>query len=412
MRLTVCGLNHQTAPLHIREKLAFNTTNAPELLHDLLKSYAVNEAVLLSTCNRTEIYTVAPPSLNILAWLNAQARSDTNVNTFCYQHEDIEMVRHAMRVAGGLDSMILGESQVLNQMKQAYAVACDSGTVGEQFKKLFPAIFSVSKQIRTQTAIGENPISIAYAVTQLAKKLFSHLPKSRVLLIGAGETISLMATHLVSQDVQQLIIANRTLTHAENIAQPFNAKAIRMAEIPSVLKDVDIVITATTSQLPILGKGAIESALRQRKHRPMLLVDLAVPRDIEPEVSQLEDVYLYNLDDIQTIVEKNRVHRENAAKQAETIVDIQAAHYFRHLRLLKVSDIIRKFREQHETLRDQELEKALMYWQKTNDPQTALTFLARNLTNKWLHQPTIKLREAAYDERTELLWLIQELFNL
>jgi glutamyl-tRNA reductase len=413
MRLVVCGLNHQTAPLPIREKLAFNSSHVTHALQDLLNNHAVNEAVLLSTCNRTEVYTAAEQAPDVLNWLSQQPSvRELNAAQYCYQHQNFDMIRHAMRVASGLDSMILGEPQILGQMKQAYSLACETGAVGSQFQQLFPAIFAVSKQIRSQTAIGANPVSIAYTVVQLAKRLFSSINNCRVLLMGAGETIGLIATHLHGQGVQHLLIANRTLERAEQLAQPVAARAIRMAEIPQHLKDMDIVISATTSQLPVLGKGAIESALHYRKHRPMLLIDLAVPRDIEPEVSQLEDVYLYNLDDVQAVVEKNWQSREAAAKQAEAMVDMQALHYLRHLRVLKSGDLIRRFRERYAQLRDDELNKAIAHWRKTNDPQAALAYLANNLTNKMLHDPTVKLRQAAYEEKMELLLLIRELFEI
>lgn len=413
MRLIVCGLNHQTAPLPIREKLAFNNTHVAHALKDLLHNHAVNEAVLLSTCNRTEIYTATENAADVFSWLTHQASlQDLNASSFCYQHENFGMIRHAMRVASGLDSMVLGEPQILGQMKQAYALACETGAVGTQFQQLFPAVFAVSKQVRTETAIGVSPVSIAYAVVQLAKRLFSSISKSRVLLIGAGETIGLMATHLYGQGVRQIIVANRHIERAQQLAEPIGGQAIRMTEIPLHLKDVDMVISATASQLPILGKGAIESALRHRKHRPMLLMDLAVPRDIEPEVNQLEDVYLYNLDDIQSMIEKNSQNRETAAKQAEEMVNMQASHYLRHLRVLKAGDLIQRFRERHSQLRDTELNKALAHWQKTNDPQAAMEYLAHNLTNKFIHQPTVKIRQAAYEERLELLLLIKELFEM
>lgn len=413
MRLVVCGLNHQTAPLPIREKLAFNSSHVAPALKALIHNHAVNEAVLLSTCNRTEIYTVAEQAPELRHWLSQQSLlSELNPSPYCYQHHNVDMIRHAMRVGCGLDSMVLGEPQILGQMKQAYSLACESGAVGPQFQQLFPAVFAVSKQIRSQTSIGANPVSIAYAVVQLAKRLFSSINKCRVLLMGAGETIGLIATHLYGQGVQRLLIANRTLERAEELARPVAAQALRMAEIPHHLKDVDIVISATASQLPVLGKGTIESALHHRKHRPMLLIDLAVPRDVEPEVSQLEDVYLYNLDDVQAVIEKNWQSREAAAKQAEAMVDMQAQHYLRHLRVLKAGDLIRRFRERYAQLRDDELTKAMSHWQKTNDPQAALTYLAHNLTNKFMHQPTVKIRDAAYEERLELMLLAKELFDI
>lgn len=413
MALLVCGVNHQSAPLGVREKLVFNPEHVPFALKNLLACEAVNEAMLLSTCNRTEIYTTTDEISVILNWLSSQPHlSDVDVPPFCYTHRDVDMVRHVMRVASGLDSMVLGEPQILGQMKQAYLLACQQGAVGAELKHLFPAVFAASKRIRCQTAIGANPVSIAYAVVQLAKRIFSRIADCRVLLIGAGETIRLISSHLCGQGVHRLIIANRTMTKAEQLADAYQGKAIRVGDIPAHLDNIDIVISATSSQLPLVGKGAVESALRHRKHRPIFMADLAIPRDIEPEVAQLEDVYLYNLDDLQTIIAQNWQNREAAAKQAEAMVEMQAMHYIRQLRVQKAGDMIRQFRERLETVRDQELERAMAHWRRTQDPEAAIAYLAHNLTNKILHQPTIKLRQAAYEEYVQLLLSAKELFDL
>ena len=408
MHLFAHGINHHCAPLALREQLSLSPEAASQALSDLVGREVVNEAVILSTCNRTELYTAANHRAAAGAWLSEQP----NVESYVYHHQDIDMVRHLMRVASGLDSMVLGEPQILGQLKKAYFLACDAGTVGNRLRHLFPAVFSAVKRVRTETAVGANAVSIAYATVQLAKRIFSDLAKCKILLVGAGETIELVATHFCSQDAYQLTIANRTVERARQLADQFQARAIRMGDIPACLKEVDIVVTATASQLPIIGKGTMENVLRTGKRRPIFMADLAVPRDIEAQVSQLEDVYLYNIDDFQTVINENVKNRMEAAKQAEAMVEMQAMHYMRHLRVIKASDMIRDFRQQLEGMRDQALEKALDHLERTKDPQTALASLAHNLTNKIMHQPTVKLREAAYDERLDRLLLMKELFDL
>lgn len=408
--LLTYGINHKSAPLAVREQLSFAPQYVPEILHHLLHRRAVNEVVLLSTCNRTEVYTTIEHGVVVEDWL--MKRSNDTIHSYCYRYQNEDMVRHVMRVACGLDSMVLGESQILKQMKQAFAFAEETGSVGTQLKKLFPTIFSVSKQVRSQTAIGENPVSIAYAVVQLAKRIFSKINTCKVLLIGAGNTIELVATHLHAQGVRQIIIANRTIAHAQKLADQLKTRPICMSDIPIYLKEVDVIITATASQLPILGKGVIESALHQRKHRPMFIADLAVPRDVEAEVGQLEDIYLYHLDDLRAIIEQNMKSRIDAAAQAEAIIEAHTRHYMRQLRVINAGEMIRNYREQIENFRDQELTKALIRLERTKNPQAALASLAHNLTNKIMHQPTIKLRQAAYNEQLELMLAAKELFDL
>ncbi len=413
MALVACGINHQSAPLAVREKLAFHPDHIPQALHDLRQVPAVNEAVLLSTCNRTEIYAETDNPEGVLAWI--ADRPDTapwRMNPYLYQHREFDMIRHVMRVASGLDSLVLGEAQIFGQMKQAYELACQTGCVGDHFKRLFPAVFATSKHIRRQTSIGSNSVTFAYAAVQLAKRIFSDMVKCSVLLIGTGEIIQLLLTHLHGQGIRRIIIANRTIEHAQQLAEPYQAQGIRIGEIPAHLKEIDMIFTATASQLPLLGKGAIETAIKQRKHRPMFIVDLAVPRDVEAEVGELEDVYLYNMDDLQAVISRNWKNREAAAKQAEAMVDMQAEHYLRQLRVIKVGDMIRRFRERMESLRDAEIEKATAHWERTKDPKATLNYLAHSLTKKILHQPTIKLREAAYEERLDLLLSAQDLFEL
>ena len=411
MYLLAYGINYQSAPVSIRERLAFHPESTLDALQDLWKRETVDEAVLLSTCHRTEIYTTAPHPALIEQWLEERSHL-TDLHRHAYYYQDGDMVQHLMKVTSGLDSMILGESQIMGQMKRAYTLACDAGTVGARLKHLFPAVFAVSKQVRSQTEIGANPISVAYVVVQLAKQVFSDLARCRILLIGAGDTIELVATHLYAEKARQLIIANRTVERARQLSESFQARAIRIGDIPAYLKDVDIVITATASQLPILGKGLVESALRLRKRRPIFMADLAVPRDIEPEVRKLAGIHLYDWDDLQTVIQNNLNNRQVIAQQAETMIAMQAMHYMRQLRVLQAGDMIRTFRERLESVRDQELKKALEQWERTQDSPTTLTSLAHNLVNKILHHPTVKLRQAAYDEQWDLVLLTKRLFDL
>ncbi len=413
MTLISYGINHKTAGLDLREQVAFVESAIPQALQSLRGRHAVNEAVLLSTCNRTEIYTDSSHLEAISDWLYTECQVDyQTLEQARYIHHDAEAIRHMMRVASGLDSMVLGEPQILGQMKQAYSLASEAGLVGPRFQTLFPAIFNTSKQVRSQTQIGAHPVSMAYAIVQLAKRIFSDLTQSKVLLIGAGETIELAAHHLVQSGIKQIIIANRSVNNAAAIAKLVGAKVISLAEIPHHLKEVDLLITATASELPILGKGMVESALKQRKHRPMIMADLAVPRDIETEVGELEDIYLYNVDDLQNILAENLSSRHDAAKHAELLISVQANHYLQQLRLLNSSEIIRDYRQQVENLRDRELTKALQQLQEQQSPEVVMAALAHNLSNKIMHKPTLKLRDAAYEGDLELLNLLKNFFKI
>lgn len=413
MALITYGINHKTAALSLREQVAFVDSSIPEALQSLKLRHAVNEAVLLSTCNRTEIYADSSEIDAITEWLSLHRAIDVDALNQCrYIHQDAEAIRHMMRVASGLDSMVLGEPQILGQMKQAYSLALEAGLIGPRFQTLFPAIFSTSKQVRSQTQIGAHPVSMAYAIVQLAKRIFSDLTQIKVLLIGAGETIELAIHHLNQCGIKQFIIANRSLNHAQALAKSYEAEFISLSHIPAVLKEVDLLITATSSELPILGKGMLESALKQRRHRPMMMADLAVPRDIEAEVGELEDIYLYNVDDLQGIIAENLNSRAEAAQHAELLINVQANHYLQQIRLLNSSEIIQSYRQHIEKLRDQELAKALKQLKESQEPEVVLASLAHNLSNKIMHKPTLKLREAAYEGNLELLNFSKELLDI
>ena len=317
-----------------------------------------------------------------------------------------------LRVASGLDSLVLGEPQILGQMKQAFTTAHEAGTVGQLLNRLFQHTFSVAKQVRTDTAIGASPVSVAFAAVSLAKQIFSDLSRHTALLIGAGETIELVARHLHESGIGRIIVANRTVERAHNLAAEFGGYAIALPEIPNHLAEADIVISSTASPLPILGKGAVESALKVRKHRPMLMVDIAVPRDIEAEVRDLEDVYLYTVDDLQSIIDEGLRSRQEAALQAEEIIDVQVGHFMGWLKSLESVDLIRRYRNSAEQQRDQVVEAALRQLQQGRAPDEVLRELGRQLTNKLMHTPCSQMKQAGYDGRTELLDAARELFNL
>ncbi len=415
MTLLTLGLNYQTAPVSVREKLAFPADILSAALQDLLCVKGVSEAAILSTCNRTEFYcTTQSENPNILIdWIaqNKQLQAK-ELTPYFYSYADDATIRHIFRVACGLDSMILGEPQILGQMKTAYQAACDAGTMGKLLGKLFQHTFTAAKKVRTDTAIGSSPVSVAFAAVQLAQQIFDKLSEQTALLIGAGETIELTARHLSQQGIGRIIIANRTFEKAHQLAEQFNGYAITLAEMPNHLAEADIVISSTASQLPILGKGRVESALKVRKRKPMFMVDLAVPRDIEAEVEQLDDVYLYTVDDLQHTIEQNMQSRREAAEQAEEIIDTQVAHFLAWLRAQGAQSLIKDYRSQAEIMRDDALQKALTSLENGTPPEIALQRLAHSLTNKLIHTPSSQLRVAAENERHDLLSAALEIFQL
>jgi len=415
MALLALGLNHKTAPVKIREQFAFTPEAVPEALRALTTEGRVREAALLSTCNRTELYcgvTEAGPE-PVVEWLcDYHALKPGDITPYIYTHPDRLAVRHMLRVASGLDSMVLGEPQILGQMKQAYATAHQAGTIGRQLNRLFQHTFSVAKQVRTDTAIGASAVSVAFAAVTLARQIFSNLREHTALLIGAGETIELVARHLHENGLERLIVANRTVERAHTLASEFGGYAIALNEIPEHLAEADIVISSTASPLPILGKGAVESALKRRRRRPMFMVDIAVPRDIETEVARLEDVYLYTVDDLSQIIEENLQSRRNAAQQAEEIIDTQVSHFMGWLRSLESVDVIRQYREHSERLRDEAAEQAVRQLAAGKDPETVVRELSRQLTNKLMHTPCSNMKQAGFDGRVELLRAACELFDL
>lgn len=415
MAFLALGINHKTASVDVRERVAFTPEQLVEALQQLCRLTPSREAAILSTCNRSELYLEQDQlsADEVLRWLAEYHRLNLDELRACaYIHQDNDAVRHMMRVAAGLDSMILGEPQILGQMKSAYAVAREAGTVGPLLGRLFQATFSTAKTVRTDTAIGENPVSVAFAAVSLAKQIFADLHRSQALLIGAGETISLVARHLHDQGVKRIVVANRTLERASQLAEQFGAHAVLLADIPQELAHSDIVISSTASQLPILGKGAVERALKQRKHKPMFMVDIAVPRDIEPEVGELDDVYLYTVDDLHEVIEENLKSRQGAAQAAEELVSAGADDFMQRLRELAAVDVLKAYRQQAERLRDEELAKAQRLLAAGGSAEEVLAQLARGLTNKLLHAPSVQLKKISADGRYEALAVAQELFAL
>jgi len=416
MTLLVLGINHKTASLPLRERVAFASERLGEALLKACQQAEVDEAVILSTCNRTEIYAASRGEVNpekLLHWLaEYHALPRAELTESHYYHRDQEAVRHLMRVAAGLDSLILGEPQILGQLKSAFAVAEQHGTVSGKLHQAFQQVFAAAKRIRSETAIGENPVSVAYAAVALARRIFSDLSSSKALLIGAGKTIELVAKYLKENGIQTLIIANRTLPRAQELVEQTGGEAILLSDIPERLHEADMVISSTASQLPILGKGAVERALRQRKHKPMLMVDIAVPRDIEAEVAELDDVYLYTVDDLKEVIDENLRSREEAAEEAHRIINEAVEQYLRELRAEDAVYAIRGFRHLAEQLRDEELERALKNLRRGDNPEQVAQILARNITNKLLHHPTVQLKKAGSEGRSDVLDLAQHLFAI
>ena len=413
MTLLALGINHKTAPVALREKVAFTPDSLVEALASLKKIEGVNESVIVSTCNRTELYVNAQhdSATTLLSWLSEFHHLDVDEiekNSYILRQDDA--VKHIMRVASGLDSLILGEPQILGQVKQAFGDAKHSGMVSSEFDKLFQHTFSVAKRVRSETEIGANAVSVAYAAVQLAKHIFAELPKRSVLLVGAGETIELVAQHLKEQGVTCLAVANRTVARAEALAESLDASVFTLSQVPEHLKDFDIVISSTASQLPLIGKGMVEKALRQRRNMPMFLVDLAVPRDIESEVNELGDAYLYTVDDLQHIVQKNLANREQAAQEAEKLIEKQASDYMGWKQSQQSIDLVRQYRQKGITHRDELVEKALVQLGEGKDAESVLTEMAYKLTNTLLHPTTLALREAAmHDDPALSRWLGQAL---
>lgn len=400
MQPLVIGINHTTAPVALRERLAFADEETPAVLAALLGEPQIGEAVALSTCNRTEFYLLAEPQFGdeAAAWLARwRELDDPALSSALYCHQGDAAVVHLMRVACGLDSMVLGEPQILGQVKQAYAVARGLGCVKGMLERWFQNTFAVAKQVRSDTGIGAAAVSVAYAAVQLARQIFPTLAELRVLLVGAGDTSELVARHLYEQGVRQLTVVNRTFTRGEELASRFGGRALPFSELPQALETSDMVISSTASPLPVVGAGAVARALKIRKRQPMLLVDLAVPRDIEAEVGELDDAFLYTVDDLQSIVASNMAGRQQAAELANQMIRAQANDFNRWLTARAAIAPIASYRDEAARLRDQAVERALRQLDGGMAAADVVRELGHRLTNQLTHAPTRALHASAAD---------------
>ena len=412
MQLTVLSINHQTASLAVRERVAFPVENLAAAMRELMAASGADEAAILSTCNRTELYTRAGNGDAMIAWLARAGRLQIDeLRAHLIRHEGADAVRHAFRVASGLDSMVVGEPQILGQMKHAVRVAEQEGVLGTLLNPLFQRTFTVAKEVRTNTEIGANSVSMAAASVRLAQNIFGDLSTLNVLFIGAGEMIDLAATHFFAQGPKRIVVANRTIERGEELARRLNGTAITLAELPEHIAGFDIVVTSTASTLPILGKGLMERAIRARKHRPVFMVDLAVPRDIEPEVAELTDVFLYTVDDLGRIIEAGIDKRKQAVVQAETIIEHHVKEFAVWLDSRAAAPTIRQMRDYAEQYRGMELARAHAQLARGEDPAKVLEAFSRALLNKFLHHPTTALNQAAPEERAELTRLLNRLYQ-
>ncbi len=415
MPILALGLNHTTAPVAMRERVAFPREVLPEALHALTACEGVEEAAIVSTCNRTDLLCRVRDKdpARIKEWLARHHGIDpAELEGFLYIHHGGEAVRHLMRVASGLDSMVLGEPQILGQVKEAYAAARAAGSLGTTLERLFQQSFAVAKRVRTDTAIGSSPVSVAFAAVSLARQIFGDLDEQTALLIGAGETIELAARHLHANGLGRMIVANRTIENAQRLAGEFAGYAIGLDAIPAHLAEADIVIASTGSPSAIVTRPEVEAAIAARKHRPIFMVDIAVPQDIEPAVGELEDVYLYSIDDLEELIEENRRSRREAAAEAERIIDAEVHEFMGWLGTHRVGDTIRELRSRAEETRDEVLARARRMLAAGDDPEHALEVLAHNLTNKLLHAPTVEIRAAGASGRSDLLETARRLFRL
>jgi glutamyl-tRNA reductase len=416
MSILVIGINHKTATVSIREKVAFSPESLREALHSA-RQFA-KENLILSTCNRTEIYVADKSELSadkLTVWLaNFHSITVDQLSPYIYHYSDEKAVQHLLRVACGLDSLVLGEPQILGQLKDALQYASAEKTIGNQFNRLHQHVFSAAKKVRTQTNIGANPVSVAYAAVNLSKQIFSRLEKQTALLVGAGETIELVGRHLNNQHIGNIIVANRSVDKAQRLAEEYgeHASAIPLTELHDNLYRADIVITSTAAPIPIIGKGMVENALKQRKYRSIFMVDIAVPRDVEAEVSQLDDVYLYTVDDLQDVIKENMKSREQAAERAEIMVQAEAQVFMHWLHAKDQMRLIQSYRHDAYQTKQEVLDKALRRLKNGESAEDALQFLAHTLTNKLLHTPSTTINKAAYDGDEELISAAKKLLNI
>jgi glutamyl-tRNA reductase len=413
MQLFAFGINHQTAPLALREQVVFHAENLVQALRDLVDRNPVKEAAIISTCNRTEVYCDTAEPRQALRWLaDYHQLKSQHLEPYVYQLPREHAVKHAFRVASGLDSMVLGEPQILGQFKEAVRTAEEAGTLGLLLNKLFQRTFSVAKAVRSETDIGASTVSMAAAAVRFAERIYPSIAEQSALFIGAGEMIDLTATHFGARHPRHMTFANRTVERAQHLAERFRGRAISLNDLPSQLPVHDIVVSCTASMLPIIGKGLVESALRARKHRPLLIIDLAVPRDVETEVGALDDVFLYTVDDLGRMAREGLDVRESAVEQAEAIIETQVGDFMQWLDNRELVPTIRALRDEAERARRREVERAVRSLASGHDAQQVLEQLSHSLTNKFLHAPTHALNHANDNDREELVNMLRRLYQL
>jgi glutamyl-tRNA reductase len=413
MPLVVVGVNHRTAPVEVRERVVFDPARVPDALRELTSLPDVRESIIVSTCNRTELYCVTERGNPALGeWLQRYHQLGSSIHHCLYRHEEMRAVTHAFSVASGLDSMVLGEPQILGQLKDAYRTAQEAGTTGPTLNNLFQAAFSVAKRVRTETQIGANAVSVASAAVSMAKTVFSSFDTRTALMVGAGETIALAARHLHADGLRRMIVANRSVERARELAAEFQGFAIGLDEIQSHLREADIVVASTASPNPIITRAMTASALRARKRRPIFMVDIAVPRDIEPEVAELEDVYLFTIDDLQSVVADNMHGRRQAAREADQLIAAEADRFEMRLRTRDAAPTIRRLRHQAEQAREHTLDQARHLLAAGRSADEVLDFLSATLTNRLIHAPSQRLREAAESGDDAAIEAITNIYRL
>ena len=413
MQLFAFGMNHHTAPLAVREQVIFHAENLEVALRDLVARESVREAAIISTCNRTEVYCSTHEPNRAIDWLarfhHLQAPA---LQPFIYTLPRERAVAHAFRVASGLDSMVIGEPQILGQMKDAVRSAEHAGTLGTILHKLFQSTFFVAKEVRTRTEIGASSISLAAAAVKVAESIFPSVSGQNLLFVGAGEMIDLCSAHFAARKPQSITFANRSIERAEQLASRVNGRIIALNDLPAQLPLHDIVVTCTASTLPIFGKGMIERALKVRRHRPILMIDLAVPRDVEAEVAELDDVFLYSVDDLGRIVQEGLNNRQAAVAQAEAIINTSVIDFMHWLENREIVPTIRALRDQAERMRRHELERAARMLAKGDNPEAVLEQFSHALTNKFLHAPTNALNSAQAEDRDTLIAALARLHEI
>ena len=413
MSLVVVGINHRTAPVEVRERVVFEPARIPDALRELRTLPDVRESVIVSTCNRTELYCVTEtPQPELGTWLQHYHQLGTSIHHCLYHHVADDAVEHAYSVASGLDSMVIGEPQILGQLKDAYRVAQEAGTTGPVLNRLFQTAFSVAKRVRTETKIGANAVSVASAAVAMARTVFASFENRTALLVGAGETVALAARHLYADGLRRMIIANRSVDRARELAAEFHGFAIGLDEIPDHLKEADIVIASTAAPTTIITRKMTADALRARKRRPIFMVDIAVPRDIDADVAELEDVYLFTVDDLQSLVNENLEGRRQAAREAGELIHAEVERFSHVLRTREAAPMIRRLREEADRTRRHTLEQAEHMVHQGRSAEEALRFLANTLTNRLIHAPSQRLRDAAETGDAEILDAIANIYHL